>query len=97
MILFFYLSDHTDTVCPIGTYSSPANRNCSTCPDNSVSTMAGLSQCACIEGYYRAETGEEDLPCSCKYSPCAVNAEGHDMCISSYTPLYSRNIYRRQA
>ena len=55
-------------VCPIGTYSSPANRNCSTCPNNSFSTMAGLRQCTCIEGYYRALTGEEDLPCSRKYT-----------------------------
>ena len=83
MILFF-LSDHPHTVCPAGTYSSPANRNCSACPDNSVSTMAGLRQCTCNPGYYRAETGEEDLPCSSKYSPHAVNAEDaerHDMCI----------------
>lgn len=52
------------SLCPIGTYSSPANRDCSSCPANSVSTMAGLHQCTCIEDYYRAETGEEDLPCS---------------------------------
>ena len=29
----------------------------------------GLAQCTCIEGYYRAETGEEDLPCSRESSP----------------------------
>ena len=55
-------------VCPFGTYSSPASRDCSSCPNNSVSTMAGLRQCTCIEGYYRALTGEEDLPCSRKYT-----------------------------
>ena len=53
-------------MCPNGTYFSPNNNNCSVCPANSVSERDGLAQCDCIDGYYRAATGEEDLPCRCK-------------------------------
>ena len=37
------------------------------CPANSVSEEEGLTQCTCLEGYYRAPQlqGEEDLPCHC--------------------------------
>ena len=33
------------------------------CPENSNGTMAGLSVCPCVEGYYRAME-EEDIPCT---------------------------------
>ena len=32
--------------------------------------MPGLPQCTCDEGFYRAASGEEDLPCTSKSSPC---------------------------
>ena len=53
-------------VCPVGTYASPNSRSCSSCPDRSVSNSPGLVQCDCVSGYYRAVTGEEDLPCARK-------------------------------
>ena len=53
--------------CPAGTYLSPSNGSCSDCPANSVSEEEGLAQCMCIEGYQRAEQGEEDLPCTGKH------------------------------
>ena len=31
------------------------------CPANSVSEREGLSQCTCVDGYYRALSGEEVL------------------------------------
>ena len=52
------------TACPAGTYLSPSNGSCSDCPANSVSEEEGLAQCTCVEGYYRAPRGEEDLPCA---------------------------------
>ena len=73
-ILYVYACIHVSfycVVCQAGTYSSPADRNCSACPDNSVSLVEGLAQCTCIEGYYRAATGEEDQPCSCKHYICS--------------------------
>ena len=54
------------TSCPVGTYLSPGNASCSSCPANSISEMEGLSQCTCNVGYYRTLQGEEDLPCECK-------------------------------
>ena len=33
---------------------------------NSISKDEGLTQCTCIEGYYKILRGEEDLPCDCK-------------------------------
>jgi hypothetical protein len=57
------------TACPAGTYLSPSNNSCSTCPANSVSEEEGLAQCTCLEGYYRTPgQEEEDLPCTCKYT-----------------------------
>ena len=56
----------TYTACPVGTYLSPSNSSCSTCPANSVSEEEGLTQCTCVEGYQRALQGEEDLPCTGK-------------------------------
>ena len=50
--------------CPAGTYLSPSNGSCSSCPANSFSEEEGLAQCTCVEGYYRAPQGEEDLPCT---------------------------------
>ena len=58
---FFFFFAHT--VCPAGTYSSPSNSSCSSCPANSVSESEGLAQCTCRSGFYRAPTGEEDMPC----------------------------------
>ena len=55
------------TACPAGTYLSPSNNSCSTCPANSVSEEEGLAQCTCVEGYQRALQGEEDLPCTRKH------------------------------
>ena len=52
------------TACPAGTYLSPGNGSCSDCPANSVSEEEGLTQCTCVEGYYRAPQGEEDFPCT---------------------------------
>ena len=62
--------------CPAGTYFSSSNSSCSTCPANSVSEEEGLTQCTCIEGYYRAAQGE-DLPCERKL--------GHTKLISLFT------------
>ena len=47
-------------------YFSVAFLGCRVCPENSMSSMAAvLSECPCVEGYYRA-SGEEDLPCTGK-------------------------------
>ena len=54
------------SVCPAGMYASPSNNSCSFCPTNSFSEVSGLAQCTCTSGYYRARTGEEDLPCRCR-------------------------------
>lgn len=59
--------NHHHTVCPTGRYLSPSTKSCSACPNNSVSNSPGLTQCTCTDGYYRAMTGEEDLPCTCKF------------------------------
>ena len=62
------------TACPSGTYLSPSNGSCSDCPANSVSEEEGLAQCIlCIEGYQRAEQGEEDLPCTGKIWDACCN------------------------
>ena len=57
--------------CPAGTYLSPSNGSCLTCPANSVSEEEGLTQCTCVEGYQRALQGEEDLPCTGKFGTAA--------------------------
>ena len=44
-------------------YFSVAFQECRVCPENSEGTMAGLSECPCVEGYYRL-SGEEDFPCT---------------------------------
>ena len=44
-------------------YFSVAFQECRVCPENSEGTMAGLSECPCVEGYYRL-SGEENLPCT---------------------------------
>ena len=64
-----FVITYNNTVCPAGTYSSPSSDSCSVCPANSVSEREGLSQCTCVDGYYRAPQGEEDLPCFCKAIP----------------------------
>ena len=46
-------------------YFSVALQECRVCPENSMSSMAGVSECPCVEGYYRASR-EEDLPCTGK-------------------------------
>ena len=51
------------SACPAGTYASQNQGYCLTCPNNSFSNVSGLTQCTCVSGYYRAPTGEEDLPC----------------------------------
>ena len=58
------------TACPAGTYLSPSNNSCSTCPANSVSEIPGLTRCTCVDGYYRALQGdlEEDFPCNCNFN-----------------------------
>ena len=58
-----FCHNHVDLACPAGTYLSPSNGSCSSCPANSVSETEGLAQCTCVSGHYRATTGEEDLPC----------------------------------
>ena len=46
-------------------YFSVALQECRVCPENSMSSMAGVSECPCVEGYYRVP-GEDDLPCTGK-------------------------------
>ena len=46
-------------------YFSVAFQECHVCPENSMSSMAGMLECPCVEGYYRASR-EEDLPCTGK-------------------------------
>ena len=62
-----YESTESCIACPSGTYLSPSNASCSVCPANSVSEQEGLSYCTCVDGYYRALRGEEDMPCECKF------------------------------
>ena len=49
------------------------------CPANSVSEEEGLAQCTCVEGYYRALQGEEDLPCDCKLRGSYIDKPWHSM------------------
>ena len=40
--------------CPAGTYSdSVSSSPCQSCPDNSEATQTGLSECPCVQNYYR--------------------------------------------
>ena len=72
------------TACPAGTYLSPSNGSCSDCPANSVSEEEGLTQCTCVEGYYRATQGE-DSPCTCMkiaevyYNYCNIHLSVQDL------------------
>ena len=50
-------------LCVSGLYYSVLNEECRDCPGNSEGMHSGLSECPCVEGYYRA-SGEEDLPCT---------------------------------
>ena len=50
-------------LCVSGQYYSVLNEECHDCPENSEGMESGLSECPCVEGYYRA-SGEEDLPCT---------------------------------
>ena len=66
------ISSIKHAACPAGTYLSSNTGSCSMCPANSVSEEEGLAQCACMEGYYRAPQGEEDLPCIRKHNIIAT-------------------------
>ena len=55
--LHLYLVFHVPSCseCPAGTYSdSISNSPCQSCPDNSEATQTGLSECPCVQNYYRA-------------------------------------------
>ena len=51
------------TGCPVGMYQSVIFQECRDCPGNSMSVESGLSECPCLDGFYRAE-GEEELACT---------------------------------
>ena len=53
-------------LCVSGQYYSVLNEECRNCPENSEGMESGLSECPCVERYYRA-SGEEDLPCTRKF------------------------------
>ena len=41
--------------CSVGTYSEGlGNEECLTCPPNSEATQTGLTECTCVQDYYRA-------------------------------------------
>ena len=51
--------------CPAGTYSdSVSNSPCQSCPDNSEATQTGLSECPCVQNYYRASDEGAGEPCT---------------------------------
>ena len=51
--LVFYVPSCSE--CPAGTYSdSVSNSPCQSCPDNSEANQTGLSECPCVQNYYRA-------------------------------------------
>ena len=53
--------------CPIGTYT-PQNSPCEPCPPNSEAPEPGMSECSCLEGYYRAPFEESHEGCTCEYA-----------------------------
>ena len=53
--------------CPAGTYSdSVSNSPCQSCPDNSEATQTGLSECPCVQNYYRAPDEGAGEACTCE-------------------------------
>ncbi|KAF6032810.1 hypothetical protein EB796_008855 [Bugula neritina] len=61
----YYNTANACEECKVGTYKSrAANTECGVCPDNSVSTSRGLTECACFDGYYRAPDESPDSPCT---------------------------------
>ena len=53
--------------CPIGTYT-PQNSPCRSCPPNSEALETGLSECSCLEGYYRAAFEGREEACTREYT-----------------------------
>ena len=53
---------HSFSECTYQTYfEGVSNGPCLPCPDNSESTEAGLGECPCVQGYYRApDEGAEE-------------------------------------
>ena len=51
----WYFLSYFFTVCPVGTFSdSVSNSACRSCPANSGATHPGLTECPCVQTYYRA-------------------------------------------
>ena len=44
-----------------------------------MSEAEGVTECTCINGYYRELMGEEDLPCSCKFVHVDLDTVVHDL------------------
>ena len=51
--------------CPVGTYSEGvSNGSCEACPANSEATQTGLTECPCIQDYYRAPNEGASVACT---------------------------------
>ena len=57
------------TECPVGTFSdSVSNSACQTCPSNSEATQPGLTECPCVQTYYRAPDEKAGDPCTREFT-----------------------------
>ena len=53
----------------MGTYSEGvSNGPCEACPANSEATQTGLTECPCIQNYYRATNEGPSVACTREYS-----------------------------
>ena len=51
--------------CSVGTYSEGvSNGACLTCPSNSEATQTGLTECTCVQDYYRATDEGPSVACT---------------------------------
>ena len=50
----------------VGEYVSPSNFSCLPCPDNTVSSDAGVAICECLPRYFRASNESADIGCTRK-------------------------------
>ena len=51
--------------CSVGTYSEGlGNEECVVCPPNSDATQTGLTQCTCVQDYYRAPNEGPSVACT---------------------------------
>ncbi len=53
--------------CPSGEYVSPSNFTCFPCPSNTRDDVAGVAECECLIGFFRAHDENADFGCTRKF------------------------------